>query len=214
MSVIANLTIPADQFALGDLLEVRSGVQVRLESMVPIGDVVVPYFWIRSPDVDAVKSALENSPFVEEVRVVDHVAEETLFRVDWADGVNGVLEAISNTEAVLIQETGHGDRWSFQLRFPESEALSTFYRGLVDKGISIDLESVHNPVDTTDQVQTQLTSEQQEALVLAFEKGYFAVPRETTLNDLAETLEISDSAVSQRIRRGLTRLLTSTCRET
>lgn len=45
-----------------------------------------------------------------------------------------------------------------------------------------------------------LTTKQLETLQLAIEEGYYRRPREATLQDLAALLEISKSAVSQRIR--------------
>jgi predicted DNA binding protein len=209
MSVIADFSIPADQFALGHLLEVRPGVQVRLESMVPTGEAMIPYFWVEDPDIEAVEAALLESEYVEDATIVDRVGNEALFRVVWAEHVDGVVDTIRETESVILGGNGHGDHWTFELRFPEYDALSQFYRSVVDKGVSITLENVHNPIDQTRPRSNALTEEQREALQTALKEGYFAVPRDITLVELAEKLGISDSAVSQRIRRGLTKLLTT-----
>ena len=209
MSVIADVSIPAEQFALGHLLEVRPGVQVRLESMIPTGETTIPYFWVETPDVDAVEAALRESPIVEAATIVDRVGDEALFRVDWTADVDGVVDAITEADCVILGGNGHGDHWTFQLRFPDYDDLSTFYRTVMDKGISVDLEGVHNPMEESGPPVGKLTAEQREALRIAFEAGYFSVPREITLVELAERLGISDSAVSQRIRRGLSKLLAS-----
>jgi predicted DNA binding protein len=210
MSVIADFSVPADEFALGHLLEVRPGVQVRLESMIPTGDAVVPYFWVETPDVDAVEAALRESPLVADADVVDRLGEEALFRVVWSDDIDGIIDAFGGTEAVVLEGEGRGDHWSFQVRFPEYEALSAFYRGVVDRDVSITLDGVHNPVEASETAEFGLTPEQREVLVLALETGYFAVPRKVTMVDLAEELGISDSAVSQRLRRGLAKVLSTT----
>jgi len=210
MSVIAEFTIPAGEFALGHLLEVREGVKVRLESMIPTGDAMLPYFWVQSPDVEAVEEALLESPMVSDVKVVDVIGDETLFRVDWAENIDGLITSIQQSDGVVLQGEGHGDYWTFQLRFPEYDSLSTFYRDTVDSGISIDLGNVHNPIEANPASEMGITPEQYEALDLAVESGYFSIPRETTLIEMAEELGISDSAVSQRIRRGLHKLLSST----
>ena len=209
MSVIADFSVPAEQFALGHLLEVRPGVQVHLESMVPTGETMIPYFWVEDPDIEAVEEALLESTYVEEASIVDRVGDEALFRVVWAEDVNGIIETITETESVILEGNGHGDNWTFELRFPEYDALSRFYRSVVEKGISITLENVHNPIDQSGPRSNVLTDEQREALQTALEEGYFTVPREVTLVELADQLGISDSAVSQRIRRGLRKLLTT-----
>jgi predicted DNA binding protein len=45
---------------------------------------------------------------------------------------------------------------------------------------------------------------------MAFERGHFPVPRETSLADLGEEIGVSDTAVSERLRRGIATLLSTT----
>jgi len=52
-----------------------------------------------------------------------------------------------------------------------------------------------------------LTPEEREALRVALEEGYFAVPRTTTLVDIADELGRSDVEVSAQIRRGMDSVL-------
>lgn len=61
---------------------------------------------------------------------------------------------------------------------------------------------VHNPTGDDHDTQT-LTSKQREAVRLAFERGYFTVPREVSLTELADELEISRQAFTHRLQRGL-----------
>lgn len=55
-----------------------------------------------------------------------------------------------------------------------------------------------------------LTDRQQEALRIAYQKGYFDIPRRTSLEDVAEELDISPSSVSERLRRAQTQLIEET----
>lgn len=59
----------------------------------------------------------------------------------------------------------------------------------------------------TDEENTLLTERQQECLTVAQRQGYFEVPRECTLAELAETLGIDKSAASETVRRGTGRVL-------
>ena len=52
-----------------------------------------------------------------------------------------------------------------------------------------------------------LTAKQLEALELAYSRGYYRQPRETDLTTLAEELDVSKSAVSQRLRAAESKLL-------
>jgi predicted DNA binding protein len=56
---------------------------------------------------------------------------------------------------------------------------------------------------------SSLTEKQQEAATLAVSKGYYEQPRETTVDQLAEELDISKSAVSQRLSAVESKLATA-----
>lgn len=212
MSVIADIALPAEHAPLGPLVTTRPGVRVRLETLVPTGERVMPYIWIRDPSVESVEKVFEDSPAIRSAEVVDHIADEALFRVTWSDDVEGFVASIDETDGTVLQGIGQDGRWEFQLRFPDYDQLSAFYRDSQRRGIAVDLERVYKPTDPVDKATQPFTDAQREALQIALEEGYFAVPREITLEGLADRLGISDSAVSQRIRRGLTQLLTLTLR--
>ena len=111
-------------------------------------------------------------------------------------------------EASILEGVGEEDTWRLQLRFDDHDRLSEFFGRCAEKGISLDLEMVHNPdIYQSLEIQAQLTEAQREALDAALEAGYFQVPRGTNLVELADQLGISDSAASQRLRRGIKTVL-------
>ena len=55
-----------------------------------------------------------------------------------------------------------------------------------------------------------LTDRQHEALRIAYELGYFAIPRQASLEDVAAELDIAPSSVSERLRRAQTQLIEET----
>jgi len=55
-----------------------------------------------------------------------------------------------------------------------------------------------------------LTGKQRETLELAIREGYYDRPRDANLTDLAESLGISKSAVSQRLNAAETKLIKTT----
>jgi hypothetical protein len=56
----------------------------------------------------------------------------------------------------------------------------------------------------------ELRFEDDEALVLAVERGYYDIPRQCTTAQLAAVLGVSDQAVSERLRRGIATLVERT----
>jgi predicted DNA binding protein len=77
-------------------------------------------------------------------------------------------------------------------------------RAVLDESpLAYELESLVTGEDP----DTLLTARQREMLEVAVRKGYFAVPRECTLAELAETLDIDKSTASTTLRRGEARLV-------
>lgn len=98
-----------------------------------------------------------------------------------------------------IATTGTG---FFHFRFPNHDQLTQFYDYCVENEITgIELEYLYSLNERSSHIyEYNLTPEQQEALVLAAQRGYFSTPREVTLKELATELNISQQALSQRVR--------------
>ncbi|WP_434521613.1 helix-turn-helix domain-containing protein [Halorubrum sp. AS12] len=83
-------------------------------------------------------------------------------------------------------------------------------RGVVDRVRLVRLAVVEGP-NATEQVTfdlSALTPKQRRGLELAVVRGYFDDDRDVRLRDLAEELEISKSALSQRLRTAQAKLVT------
>ncbi|CCQ32242.1 bacterio-opsin activator HTH domain protein [Halorhabdus tiamatea SARL4B] len=61
--------------------------------------------------------------------------------------------------------------------------------------------------DSDDIDEYGLTAQQHNALAVAYDEGYFEIPREATLEDLADELDTTTSALSELLRRGQRRLV-------
>jgi predicted DNA binding protein len=108
---------------------------------------------------------------------------------------------LTATEALILAGTATADRWTFCLLVPTRDALSQLDALCADRNLSMDIQSVqtwkgdrHDPLS--------LTPEQYEALVIAAEYGYFKVPRENDLEHIADEIDITHQALSERLRRG------------
>lgn len=62
-----------------------------------------------------------------------------------------------------------------------------------------------------DRSQAALTDRQQEVVELAVEHGYYESPRECSLTDLAEILEVNTSVISRVLHRAEGRIVTAYC---
>lgn len=210
MSLVATVAVPATEFPLGSIFDLDEDVTVTVETTVPTSEAVVPYVWLPADGTGSLVECLEEEPVVAAATVVDETEDDALVKVTWNDRVNGFLESIRERDAIVTSAVGTETRWTFRLRFPSYEALSDFYTTCIERDISLELVQLSEPVDPGDDCRFGLTTAQRNLLVAAYEAGYFDVPRETTLVELGDRLDISDSAVSQRLRRGLAALIGST----
>ncbi|NUB91319.1 helix-turn-helix domain-containing protein [Haloterrigena sp. SYSU A558-1] len=205
MVVIADITVPADTFPLGRVLDDYPAVEIELERIVPLREAIVPLFWIAGAESGVIETSLLEHSKTETVEILTTKDDKTLFEVHWSSDINGLIQALIDTQAKILEASGTAETWDFRLRFPSHEQLSSFNMALTDEGIPITLRHIYNP--SMPEGESPLSSEQRETLRLAYREGYFEIPRRTTQTRLADDIGISDSALSQRIRRGVNILI-------
>lgn len=208
MISIVDITVPADAFELGRLLEEIPGIHIELERLVPLRDSVIPLFWVSNGDEEEIVDILSASDLTQEVRYLTEDGKRQLFEVHWSRDVDGLVQIMIDSGARLLEAETIGEGWDFRLQFPGQDQLTEFRDQCEAKGIKIILRRLYNP--HYPRSGNTMSSEQQEALMTAYERGYFDIPRGTSLAELAEVFDISDSAYSQRLRRGLASLIYET----
>lgn len=211
MSVIATFEVAAEDFMLGDALATRPGIRVRVERVVPLSERTIPYLWVSDDSAEAVETALRAEANVESLEIVDRLDGDFLVRVAWRATLDGLLDAIVDVGGTILDAVGAAGRWSLTIQFDDRMDLGVFYRHCADRGIPLDVVRVHDP-DPPDAnaAGLGLTETQYRTLQAALEAGYFDVPRRANLAALAAELGVSDTAVSQRLRRGISALLQAT----
>lgn len=107
-----------------------------------------------------------------------------------------MFRAVKRVNAYILNATGTGDSWRFELRFPSHEAMSTFQDRCQDAVVNFEVIRVYNPSKPDLGPWFGLTERQREAIVVAVEEGYYDIPRDCTTVELGEALGISDQAVT------------------
>ena len=213
MATEATFTVPSDEFPLGSVFGRLPDVMVELERIIPSRDVVVPYFWVRGTAVDDIESAFTGHPGVKHIQLVDSVEDEHLLRVEWEPAYAGILSVLAETNIPLIKAVGTDRQWTFDVRGDDRSDIADFQRRCRELNVPVTLTRLHalTPIETA--TEAALTDPQQEALVLAYNRGYFNSPRDVTMEELGEELGITQQAVASRLRRGINQILGSTLSE-
>ncbi|MFC6718167.1 helix-turn-helix domain-containing protein [Natrialbaceae archaeon GCM10025810] len=124
---------------------------------------------------------------------------------DAADGAGGV-------DGERASGDDEFDRIEVSMVVSEIESIREVLECLdgVDATVRPETLSVEAPTRSAIELDVRrITPKQWEALRLAFDRGYYARPREVGLEQIAEELSISKSAVSQRLRAAEATLVAS-----
>jgi predicted DNA binding protein len=205
MAVFVELTVPVESLEIGQATATVPESHIELEQIVPIGDGIIPYFWATVEDFDSFEVSVSEYESVDRLEHVATVDNRRLYRVYW-DETGEFVDALAESNATVLE--GHGsDPWTFRLLFPTREHVTTFREQCAAENIPFDVRRISELSDDVAEPQFGLTGQQYEALRLAVERGYYSIPRETTLADLAQEVGISQQAMSERLRRGTAKVL-------
>lgn len=207
MSVIMEFTVESEGFSLGQALSGPPEMHVELERIVPTGNTVLPFLWVTGDEFEAFEERVRSHPLIEEFVALERVEASTLYRVQWRGDHNDLVGGITEAEGTILEAEGD-EEWTFHLRFGTHDNLSTFYNYCTDHDIPITIRRTYTLSERTQSVRRyDLSQQQREALLLGLRKGYFDTPSEVSLSELAAELDISQQAVSNRIRRGTKKVL-------
>jgi predicted DNA binding protein len=207
MSVIAEFSIEANQFLLGKIIAEFPSVAVEIERVVPTGSRVMPYIWGYGAELDEFVTATQEHPNVKSITAIDRADDQALYKIEWQGPTEQLIAGIAETTATVL-EAHSDDMWTFKIRFEDNEGLAAFSEYCSSHEIEYQLDRVSTLADSGYFKQSYaLTEAQYEALSLAVERGYFEIPREITYGELADQLDISEQAVSERVRRGTNKML-------
>ncbi len=202
MSVIAEFTVPAEQFALYETLCEVPEMIVEVERVVAHEpDRLMPYFWTSNGDIEGFETAVESDPSIEDLTKLDELDEAVLYRANWVQDVEAVVYAYTETGAVLLDATGRDEQWELELRFDAEDDLSQFSSYMDENDLTMDLDRLYHPSRPTSESSPTLTETQRETVLAGLQSGYYEIPRETRPKDLAEEFGISQQALSKRFRR-------------
>ena len=174
---------------------------LRLLTGVPRGNRALELGEVRAADPRPVTDAIRDHPDIaayeelyagDERVIAQYEADErALYEFLWASSLP--------PEFPILVEDGEME---FALTATQ-EAFDAFAAALEERGLRYDLLSLVH----ADEKGSLLTERQRECLLAALREGYFEVPRACTLAELAETLGVDKSTVSETIRRGQARVL-------
>lgn len=190
------------------VFEEAPGVEIELESLVPLGGQAIPYVWVWGEDLDPFERALDGFPEVADVEVLEDVDGGALYRVEW-DVDSPVIECIARANGTLMDAYGTVERWELKIWFERGQDSRAFQRCCRERDVPLEVERIGTTAREGDNGGPPVTKRQREALETAYESGYFERPRRSTQEEIADVLGISAAATGNRLRRGTANMVES-----
>ena len=206
--VTFSLDFPA--VALGRAFEEYPEMTVEAERIAAHSTQwTMPCLWVTADDFDAVDAALAADPSVDRIIDTAEFDDEKYYQLDWTDSVVERVNTYLDKGGSILEAEATAERWEVKMRFASRDQFDTFREVLNEQDHSFELLDITEPGSPRESMGG-LTSHQRNALVAAVEHGYYQVPREITIRELAAELNISHQSLSELLRRATEKLITTT----
>lgn len=209
MSLIVETHVAHPDLLLNHTIRTAPEAAVRIEAY-PITDPDCPLLFLRveTDDPAAFEAALADDPTVADPLFVTGVDGFRLYRVRVTDEPHLLSPVLAKLTGRIVEARSGDGGWFCRVEVPDREPIRGFRRYCEDHGIQFTVSRLYQDEGRNGPL-TRLTDEQRETLFAAYRGGYFDVPRGMTQGELAAEFGVTDSAVSQRIRRAMNRLVES-----
>lgn len=170
-----------------------------------------------SDDLDLVKGALEADHSVESVSRLQWFESQQILGVEFASDAKLLNPEVTARNGIVLKaRSSHTYQeprgWHEQWLLPDGDTLQDIWQFARESGFRFEIVDLQQPGDPDPETvdTTHLTPQQRDGLVTAYEHGYFTEPRETGLEELADEMGLSPTAVGGRIKRGMKTLIWQT----
>ena len=211
MSRIGEFTVPSEAFLLADAMEEVPEMVVELQKVVAhSSEKLVPYLWVHHGDKEEFDAAIRRDSTLEDVVLLDEFERGSSYRGTWTENAEGIAYSYIEAGATILEATGQDDIWTLRMRFDDEDALVDFHDYCREREIPFVLNYLYHPTQPKAGGQFGLTGSQRERLVYAFQRGFFSVPRELNMSELAAELDTTQQTLSKQFRRAYFSLIEST----
>lgn len=205
MGLIVEYRESSEHLHVTDVAAAVPGMQLTVERWRIESDDVLCLFILAEGDrFDDLEAAFEDLPNSKDVDVVSERGPSRLYQVRLVSTVRHLPE-YSTVNGVISHVRIEPDGVYVTGYLANREELIETREFLTSQGI--DMEVVRLQEATESDPESGLTDEQFEAVITAYEMGYFDVPKAATQADIADALDISPPSLSERLKRAQQKLI-------
>lgn len=196
MTAIVEFEVPVEGSVLSTVFDVHPETVCEVEQIIASSG---HGLWVSGPTQSELERAFDDDPSVERYTNLGRRDQQLLYDVTYSCDDRNVFEAIVECNGTILTATGADGYWHLRIRVLDREDARCTYNRLRESHDATLLRLQ----DLSEQHPTAygLTTKQYETLIAALEYGYFTIPREISMEELADELDISHQALSERLRR-------------
>lgn len=209
--VIAEYTL--NHPILRETLQLVPGIELTWEdSYTDLNGRMWVIAWIDCEDFDALDAAIVDDPTVAEPTLLAEASGRRLYRLELVDrgAEASIMPVVVEVGGVHLELAATSEGWRNRTRYPSREAFEQVYRFCLDHDIGFEFHRLYERSELFSPDTPDLSDAQCETLIEAVDSGYLDIPRGSSLEVLGDRLGISESAASERFRRGVKTLVEET----
>jgi predicted DNA binding protein len=208
--ILATFRLDPEALALAETLKRLPSLEIEVEQIAAHAtDWTMPCIWVANADFDAVDDAFAADSSVESIIETLEFDNEKYYLIDWSDDIDERINTYVDHAGSVLTATATADGWQVQLRFATRDQFDAFHETLTKEDYAFELIEL-TPIAERRYPAYHLTSRQLEILRVARDQGYYKVPREITLRDLATEFDMSHQNLSKILRRATETLIDTT----
>lgn len=208
MGFIAEIRVCHEELPLASTIAAHPSVTIGYEYAIE-ADEQMAFVSVFGDENDSLEASMDADPTVSEPVQVATFENRTIYRVT-LETEREIVPDRCGEHGLFVLTIRSGERgWIVRVYVPDRDALTAFRTHCREFGVSFRMTQLYDSSPSDDGTYF-LTERQHEILAMAYYAGYYDIPRSVTQDDLADRLDISDSAVSQQLRRAVAQLLEAT----
>lgn len=196
-----ELRVPADEMALAEAASSLGTGRIQVEETAFCQDAWSLHVWLDSTRDDAIAAALDADPSVSTYAMIEQRDARTLVGVDLQEPLS-TCEVVRRCGGTVYEAYCRDGSWTLEVRFPDRDQVSRAADRFDERDVTVEFTTISGRSDVANPSPTALTDRQREILETALAHGYFEIPRELSLQELADECNISHQALSEILRRG------------
>lgn len=205
MTSIVNLEISGDGTGLAELFETVPSLTCEAEAAIVSNGYDL---WLSGSSKAEIETGLAAASPIEEYALINGNDEEWLYNVEFSPETTDLFELVLEEGGTILDASAVDGSWVLNIRVQERNDASAIYDELEDRELEPTIIRLYETNDGN-RSEAGLTERQYDTLVAAANHGYFEIPREVSMQELSEELDVSHQALSERLRRAYRSLVTS-----